>query len=317
MADLPTPEQIQRTRSELLKRLGFDVLHVYDTFEKESGHKDVFLAGNAKEKAIVRVGEARPAGFFPEGYQGKSIRIPKLIEHNLANVPYEVEEYIDGVVLTDKAHVDKDRGEIARETLAIAIGAFWELQSIGRTLPLDQKFTIEKIWKHLEKAKTLLPDEQRIRALIASREAFWNGSYPSKWKFSLDNLMLVDGKVAFIDNINVGLRFLGYDIGWLIWPSWVHLSPEHAENHFDDYLVYLNGIHAMFCNAQPDDLRCDTDVSEAFWLTILERIIGALYDVENETRHLGQAGITRGSMQEKGHVAFLLQLHEYVPRQLI
>ncbi len=303
-------------RKEILNRPDVGSIKIFDTFKNESGRKDVILIKQNNQKKIVRIGEARPDYFFSDGYQGEYLVIPKIYEINKQEIVYEIEEYLEGPTLWKK--LGRSNSFFLPEDLwDLLFSAFWEFQSVAKELPFEQKMTIEKVIKHFDKAKELIPDQKETLSLIKKLESKWNSSYPSKWKFALDNLIYIkDKKIGFIDNDNVGSRFLGYDLGWVIWPGWVHMRTKDYRNRFDQYIKYLKSIEKRFARSCPSNLDLDEKLSDAFWLAIFERIIGALYDVVNQTKHLAPARIIKNSVKEKEHTNFLVRLLKVVSDRL-
>ncbi|MFH1171699.1 MAG: hypothetical protein V1778_04130, partial [bacterium] len=167
----------------------------------------------------------------------------------------------------------------------------------------------EKINKHFAQAETLLSDALTVRKLIDRHADFWSGHYPSKWKFALDNLLLTkDRKAAFIDNVNIGSRFLCYDLGWIIWPMWLHMSDAAFLQPVGSHIDYLVSVCTQLQAAQPSTLSLRDSLEEAFWLTVFERCIGALFDVVNQTKHLASSGLAEQNARREHHQQFLLAL---------
>ncbi len=316
-----TKEDMVAKREELISTHGFKLLNVFDTFEKTSETKDVFLVEvKSGEKRIIRIGETRPHTFFPNGYMGKYLMIPRIFEIETTGLSYEIEEYIEGTMACDLNGNISQKGEIKQEVLELLINAFWEFQTVGNQVPLTSFSVMEKVEKHFEKAKEFLPNPDEIKALILKQSEFLNTQYPSKWKYALDNLIITkEGKVCFIDNVNVGLRHFGYDLGWLIWPLWLHMKTEYYETHFDDHLRYLESVKELVKTKKPDDIEFSSfTIDHAFWFVVFERVIGALFDVGNQTRHLAENGIDNqeGRERTEKHVQFLHKLLEYAKVRL-
>ncbi|MBU0707928.1 hypothetical protein KKG41_06170, partial [Patescibacteria group bacterium] len=255
-----------------------------------------------------RIGETRPGCFYLNGHKGEHFVVPKIIERSDQGSIYEIEEYLAGPTLWDK-YGQEGEFVLSDKLWDLLLSAFWEFQTVTSQLPLEKKYSIKNIIKHFEKAKKIIPDHHVVLEFISKHEAEWSSSFPSKWKFALDNLILTkDNKVGLIDNVNVGLRFLSYDIGWIIWPGWVHMSTEQYDSSIKEYISYLDLIEKKFYITCPQDFQYIQHVKKYYWLSIFERIIGSLYDVVNQTKHLKSAGIIKGSQREKLHVQFLLKL---------
>jgi len=61
------PQDILNRKKELIQSKALTVITTYDTFERESGKKDVSLCENSVgEKVILRIGEIRTNEFFLE-----------------------------------------------------------------------------------------------------------------------------------------------------------------------------------------------------------------------------------------------------------
>ncbi|MFH1171151.1 MAG: hypothetical protein V1778_01255, partial [bacterium] len=131
-------EQILAKREELLQRFGLKISTTFDTFAKEGGRKDVALVTKGREQLILRVGEVRPASFFPNGYIGHHFVVPRLEEYDTDGIPFELEEYIQGKHLW-KTLVHGDDGRLAPEAWGFLLKVFWEFQDVGRSLPLEPK----------------------------------------------------------------------------------------------------------------------------------------------------------------------------------
>lgn len=274
-------------RQQLLKQHGLKLIRVFDTFENTSGEKDVSLCTTELgEHRILRIGEIRPQNFFLDGYEGNLLKIPKIFYRLDGDQPYEIEEYIEGRLAYEEDPEGAVGGYIENRLLEKLIITFWEFQVVGRTVALRSIPVLEKFEKHFEKSKHLIVNAERVWSAVNARRSFWEGQHPSKWKFALDNLILTpDGKVVFIDNANVGLRHFAYDLGWLIWPIWIQMQTELFMDPATQ-IKYLEHFLGEVQRLRPTDLVKDVNIEQAFWLTVLQRAVGALFDLENNTRHL-------------------------------
>lgn len=313
----PTVADVRR---RLLRQHRLAVIERFDTYGHTSGTKDVMLAALPDgRRAILRIGEARPARFFPAGYQGKYLVIPQVYARRSRGVPWELEEYLPGRLLSEVDRLNVRTGAIAPPLLRRLVGAFWEFQRVGQTIPLKPQFNIEKIFEHLRKAKPLLREPKLVERIILRYRAFWFGRHPSKWKYALDNLMLTpNGKIGFIDNAGVGLRYLGYDLGWLLWPGWITMATSRYAN-VRAYLAYLNRFEQLARQLAPPRVPVRNGVNRNFlWLTVLERLVGAAFDVANHTRHLAHHGLGPDGPPKRRHwhVTFLNTLLKHVISQL-
>ncbi|MFH1534854.1 MAG: hypothetical protein ABIF80_02620 [Patescibacteria group bacterium] len=176
-------------------------------------------------------------------------------------------------------------GQMNLKLLEKLLSAFWEFQTIGKKVTLEQKFTIEKVKNHLRKTKNLLNNYSEIESMVNKYQDFWNTGYPSKWKFAPDNLILTrDSKIGLIDNSNVGLRYFGYDLGWLIWPRWVLMKTE-CYDKIEEQLEYLDNFSKKLLKTVPIN-HTAIEIEQYFWLMIMERLIGMFFDVANNTKHI-------------------------------
>lgn len=182
---------------------------------------------------------------------------------------------------------------------------------------MEVKNVQKKIDKHLTKARILMKDFEGVNAIVAQYADFWSDQYPSKWKFAADNLILdAEGRVTFIDNTGVAKRHFGYDFGWTIWPRWVRMSIE-ALDDVPAHLRYLAEYRQRIVNLK----LTNVEILEPkfFWLMVLERTIGAFYDIANETPHLNQWQSMPGdpAKRREAHVKFLNALQLEVLTRLI
>lgn len=302
------PGNVIELRNKLIQARGYRLVSVFDTYENTSGTKDVCLCTTESgEHRILRIGEIRPQGFFFEGLEGSVLRIPKIFERVEGDMPYEIEEYIEGKFAYEEDSENEHLGRIADPLLEKLIRTFWEFQDVGQRVPLKNISVLEKFEKHFEKAQSILRSPEQVRAIVDRHHDFWERVYPSKWKFALDNLICTsDGKVAFIDNANVGLRHFGYDLGWLIWPRWIQMRTDLFAKATDQ-LDYLEHFLREVGRLKPANLVMDEDIGQAFWLTVLLRAVGALFDVANDTRHLANWKLDKAGNEERrvAHVNFL------------
>jgi hypothetical protein len=203
------------------------------------------------------------------------------------------------------------------EILVKLVDAFWEFQFIARDVGLQKKGDIEAVKKHLASARVLMHNPERIELIIDTYFEYWNEGHPSKWKFATDNLiMLSNGSIGLIDNANVGLRNFGYDLGWLIWPRWVEMDTDQYED-IDGHMRYLDGFLLKVNDAKPNRVTVE-DLDRKFWLMILQRVVGALFDVINNTRHLKEwnLGAEGDAQRTKMHVHFLNRLLDEVVNRI-
>lgn len=301
-------ESIEQLRNLLTERHGLQIDEVFDTFLKTDGKKDVLLCRrDAGERVILRIGELRSPALPIEGYEGKYIRIPKLIGMGKDPVPYEIEEYIHGS-MAFQANLDEGpEGRIHTELLEKLIAAYWEFYAFAESLPLEAKDVSEKIHTHFEGASHLFQYADDVQNVMVRYESFWHGQYPSKWKFSLDNLVILpDGKIGFIDNGNIGLRYFGYDIGWLIWPRWIEMKTEQYDDPLG-HIEWLEEVLDQWARTMPEDIHPPLLDERCFWLIVFERLVGAVYDIANNTRHLYEWRLAAGGDEERRrkHLMFL------------
>jgi len=354
------PADILKRKKELVQSKALTVIRTYDTFENESGKKDVSLCENSSgEKFILRIGETRPAQFFPEGYLGEFLIIPKLIAQDNIGIPFELEEFLEGILASEINSEIAGEGKIEPKLQEKLLSAFWEFQTIGKEVNLEQSFSMHKQSPEDESSSTgyknrtrfidkfvplrvgensfspghnishtmeaikgrlviinnklsgknakLLKNYAEIEKVIYQYQDFWNKGYPSKWKFSLDNIIITEnGKVGLIDNAKIGLRYFGYDLGWLIWPLWVTMKTE-SYRKINEQLKYLDDFSHKIAETAPKDYSV-MDFNKYFWLMILERIIGMYFDVVSNTKHLERWAIgPRGNRGRTEKYLFFLE----------
>ncbi|MBI3120240.1 MAG: hypothetical protein HYZ08_01350 [Candidatus Kerfeldbacteria bacterium] len=288
-------------REAILQQHQLRVVQEFDTWQHSEEKKDVVLAKNVQgDHVILRIGETRDPAIFASGFVGTTLVIPQLLYHGqFEDVDYEIEEYIEGTLVCD---LDADPLELLLKT-------FWEFQEVAVSQPLKNKNDLEKQQRFLNTARPLLERPDDVNCIFQKHHEFWNGEFPSKWKFARDNLILTpDHHIALIDNANMGLRWFGYDLGWLIWPRWVEMQTYDVEKEW----TYLEGVLACWRSPRPETLDIPKDLAQAFWLNIFARIVGAAYDVANNTSHLVRhdLGSSGEPQRTAAHVAFLNALLE-------
>lgn len=307
-----SPEETLAERERVLAEHNLTLENVFDTFIKESGAKDVVAAKTTEGKrVIVRLGERRASWFFPEGFTGTSVRIPKLITSGGDRIPFEIEEAIDGTMMIELDRATETIGQLSDATLTKLAAAFWEFQSVTASLPLESMYSPANAEKFIAKLDPeLIPT---ITDTAQRHRDFFETLYPSKWKFATDNLILgADGRVAFIDNVKVGKRYFGYDIGWIIWPPWLHMSVE-AYADVGGHLSYLDHVKEIFFANTPEGIDRPADLDRAFDLIIFERIIGSLFDIANQTKHLASSGLDDAHTDRlRAHERFLRNMLEKI-----
>lgn len=305
----------QNLRSELIKKHDLTLVNVYDTFDKTNGQKDVCLCQMQGQRVILRIGEIRAKGFAESGYSGKNLIIPKILHQETDESVYEIEEYFEAPKIFELNQLNQGKGIIKPEILELLFKAFWEFQKLGMTLPLEPQPS--KIREHYEKARILLTDPQAVLDVVEANQDYWNGAFPSKWKFAMDNLLYTnDNRIVFIDNAKPGLRPFGYDLGWIIWPLWVEmdLSWMDAQRQMD----YLEVFFETFAKTKPQTFKVETNPEVGFWLTVFERIVGALFDLENDTRHLVNWNLNKSGdpIKRRAHAEFLNKLMQLVMQKV-
>lgn len=310
---------VLKQKKAIIQQKGLTILSVFDTFGKTSGKKDVSLCKTKEgKKIILRVGEVRTQGFFPEGFTGKYLRIPKIFERHLGDIPYELEEYLKGPHVGELDRVSQRQGRISDKLLDKLIAAFWEFQQVGQKVSLEKKFKKEKLFNYFNKAKKLIKNSDNVYKVIIDNENFWGGAHPAKWKYSLDNLIMTpDQKIGFIDNAGVGLRYFGYDLGWLIWPQWFYIETDHY-SAVNKHVKYLEHFIVKVVKTAPSNFTKQKNLEKYCWLVIFERLVGALFDMVNQTIHLSHWGMGPDdppARQEK-HVRFLNKLLKVVIEKL-
>lgn len=312
-----TAEQIQAERERLLAEFKLTVVTIFDSSEKTQGLKDVIGCETENgERVILRIGERRPNWLFPQGYIGQTLRFPRQLHAGGTAIPYEIEEWIEGEMLFASQQEWGERGQLSPELQDKLLAAFWEFQAITKDFPLEQLFNAARLRAFFNHAGDLVPTE--AKAIIDDNEAFWNGSYPAKWKFATDNLIAdAEGKIVFIDNVKVGARYFAYDLGWVIWPRWVEMATENFSD-VDGQLTYLDSFKQKLVDSKPVDANAPTDIGRAFDLMVFERLIGSLFDVHQQTRHLTDWGMTgnEGAARRQAHTAFLQNLLDRIMKRL-
>jgi hypothetical protein len=298
-------DQLLEERTRLLVEHRLTLETVFDTFQKESGRKDVVAARTEEGKCVIlRLGERRPSWLFPKGFLGTHIRFPRIIASGGDQIPFEIEEAVVGTIMIELDHATESTGRLSDETLRKLANAFWEFQRITASFPLESMYSLANAEKFLAKLDSgLVP---MLRATAEHHRDFFEDLYPSKWKFATDNLILdTDERVALIDNVKVGKRYFGYDIGWIIWPPWLHMSID-AYADVDEHLTYLDHVKKIFFSNVPGDVDHPADLDRAFNLIIFERLVGSLFDITNKTKHLASSGLDTVHIDRlEAHTQFL------------
>ncbi|MEK7529883.1 MAG: hypothetical protein AAB570_03080, partial [Patescibacteria group bacterium] len=272
-------------RERLLRELSLKLVRVFDTNEHEP-NKDVCLVEDMQKRVrVLRSGERRDPAVFPDGLIGKHFVIPALYATSAEPI-YELEEYLEGDLVVD-ADKTPSASFPSEEILDRIFAAFWEWQEVGKCAQLVSQET--HFEKHLTSALVLISDDRHksvINVFERHRAFFTDASYPSKWKFADDNLVLMnDGKLGYIDNARMGLRFWGYDMGWVYWPRWFRMGVDawaEPASSIADFQAFLDHWYA----SKPPDGVLDYSTFY-FWahLGLFTRLIGAFYDVKEHISH--------------------------------
>ncbi|MFH1281205.1 MAG: hypothetical protein ABIH91_00605 [Candidatus Omnitrophota bacterium] len=308
------PKNIKETiarRNKICQSLGIKIIKVFDTNEHES-NKDVVLGDWQGRKVVVRVGECRPKNFFPQGFRGRHMVIPRVYLIN-TRIPYEIEEYLKGPMFCE---IFKKPGYnklfINNNWLKKIIQAHWEFQKVAAAVKLPLKIKkISDLNKFFCYAGKLIPSSghDQIRKIFEEKcyKIFWQTPYPSKWKYSRDNLLaLPDYRVGLIDLMNVGRRHWGYDLGWLFWAQWFDFKISDYQKSVAHY-KHLEYLFSLVWQYAPSKEKKDKPLFD--WrcrLVIFERIIGGLYDLGASISHTRK--MTQG--QKRAMAKFLNQLLE-------
>jgi len=311
---------IKKIKSAILRKYNLKLIKNFDTNEHELD-KDVFLAKNKKsEYVVVRIGERRPANFFPNGYNGKHFKIPKLYycnppiktnidkKHNISF--YEIEEYLEGNLIFDICSEEKSaKKPLPDNLLKKILQTYWEFYIAVSEKALPNNWDVnKKLIKHFEKGKILMRDSEKIKKLINDNMIFWNKRKPSKWKYSLDNLiMMPDGKIGFIDLFGAGKYFPHYDLGWIIWPMWFNFTSNELLKSKEHIKWIKNNFIPNIIKSAPQKNLIN---KKQCWLIIFERLVGSYYDVAEKITHVQEK--IKDKEWTDLHIKFLNELMEEV-----
>ena len=306
-------------RERILQRENLVLIRIFDTNEHEL-HKDVVLVEDAMGRQLVlRIGEHRTLGFFHGGYRGKYFVIPKLYKvSNDFDVPYEIEEHLPGKLLCEIAPIILVSQIFPQEILIKLVQAFWEFQVVTEKLTFLKASWSKKdhLLKFFQKAQNLLNKEtlKSVETIIQGEQwdEFWKPGYPCKWKYSADNLIYMpNGRLGLIDLAKVSKRFWGYDLGWIFWPCWHHFRDEDyqkATEHFS----HLSSFFDLVYSEAPQRFK---EEKESFFtrchIIVLERCIGALYDIVVKKGH-----IASNLKTERQRLAYVLFVKNILKRTL-
>lgn len=285
---MPHPAVAQR--NTLIAKHNWKLLQVFDTNEHEPD-KDVVLVEVGGVSQVLRVGEYRRPGFFYEGFIGQYFVVPKILFTDTA-VPYELEEYIPGTMLDSMYTPANPDMMLPEYVINLSIQAFWESQIVfSKQLQLEKSWdfekTIQKYYATVE--KTLNIEQQNFFTHIFTDlqfKSFWSDMYPSKWKFSPDNLLITpDDKIAFLDNARAGLRYWGYDLGMFLWSMWFCFDDETLHKT-DEYFDFLDVFLEKLWHYKPDEISLtQAELEKRFWMVVCLWSLGALYDIEAKISH--------------------------------
>ncbi|MBU1036936.1 hypothetical protein KKF32_02785 [Patescibacteria group bacterium] len=297
-------KKIVSLRNQICQKENIKVLKIFDTNEHELT-KDVILGKWQNKKVVLRVGEHRLDNFFPQGYLGKNFIIPEvyLINHQ---ENYEIEEYLPGKLFCNLLAKPKYNKLIINDQwLKRLIKAHWEFQKIVESKHLPIKYQKkDKILKFYGYAKKSISSTERIvvEKIINGKQYnfFWQKIYPCKWKYSHDNLLAMPkSKVGLIDLAGVGRRVWGYDLGWLFWPQWFNFSKSDYLK-FKEHFEYLQKFfNLVYVHAPVKEKKQPKLFYQKCHLVLLERIIGAMYDLNAKISHTRKVKSGQKSMMMK------------------
>lgn len=312
-----TAEEVRLERERLLNKFNLRPVTTFHSAQVTGGLKDVLGCEMPNgTRVILRLGERRPDWFFTDGFIGETLRIPRQFHAGGERVPYEIEEWVTGTMVCNVEQTWNKRGQISPHMQDRLIAVFWEFQNLVSRFPLEQLFTIDRLQTFLKEAGTLAPLE--AGELIQKYASFWNGSFPAKWKFATDNLVIDEqNKITFIDNVKIGARYFGYDLGWLIWPRWVEMYTD-AFQDIDQQIEYLDGFKNRLIASIPLNTLLPENIDQAFDLMLFERLIGSLFDVQRQARHFTNSGMMgdTGLARRTAHTIFLQNLLSIVMKRL-
>lgn len=296
-------------RNKICQKLNIKLIEVFDTNEHEF-NKDVILGLWKNKKVVLRVGEIRPANFFPNGYDGKNIKIPKSYLINKKE-KFEIEEYLKGKMIYELLMRPKVNKLYHDRILFRLIKAHWEFQRIASEINFYKKYNKkEKVEFFYQKGRRLINNKKLAAEIIQNKRYnyFWTKLCPAKWKFAPDNLILTKkNKIGLIDLAGARQAYWGYDLGWLIWPQWFHFSNSQYKG-FDKHLKYLDNFFKVVYRLAPRIEKRDPKFFEKCWLIIFERLMGSFYDVAEGISHAKKNLNTR--KREKLFIKFINGLLE-------
>ncbi len=306
-------------RKQIIKKEALILIKVMDTNENEA-HKDVVLVKNSVgRKLILRIGEVRAHNFWPRGYHGKDFVVPRIFKTaKLGKIIYEIEEYLPGRLLSDVLSRPRASKILPAGILKRLIQTHWEFQLRVPSSQLRVNWSSQNLEKFYQKARNFLTPElqKKIREIISGRRyaQYWSANYPAKWKFSVDNLILLpDGRIGFVDLARAGKRFWGYDLGWLFWPAWLHFRAKDFNNPVG-HIRHLNQVFKLVYRLAPAREKKRKDFYKRCWLIIMERCLGALFDIVNRTSHIKKN--LKGVKRQRQYRIFVLGLLSLVTERL-
>ena len=87
----------------------------------------------------------------------------------------------------------------------------------------------------------------------------------------------------------------GYDLGWIFWPGWFHLSIQEykkANEHFE----YLEKLFKKIKKSAPKNIKIDIIYNG--YLLIFERVIGTLFDLSVQISHAKKVNKMKNKKKE-------------------
>ncbi len=298
-------EEISR---QICEKENLEILKILRTL---SGIKQTLLCQREKDKVVLSIGEQRPP-VFRNGFESEKIVIPRIIkqdviltkdfsEAEVTEVPYEIEECLEGEAFTEIWAKREIKGIPLSEDLEEEIiKVYIDLRELFDNLLITKEFisTFSEwfrrvFWKWITviKAKNLITfqDQDRILGKIADHPDYNKLVQPeiSHGHFAITHFIrMPDGRTGIVDLTHFGLRPRYYDLAFLLWSHWFWMREEILDKP-EEIWEYMKNFFKKMQRNSPKEFQDEISLKQ-FYLVLLERILGALYDIAITTDHVEQ-----------------------------
>lgn len=266
-----------------------------------------------KQDFIQKATETTPQSYFNEA-QSDSILFPKeqreeglgrdtiinSIKVDQEKIFYEIEEYLEGEIFSKIWMDGSAKGlplleDLEQEVVKIYTHSRELLDKLPITKESLSTFSewFRRIfwrWKEEIKKKGLISSEDQIKILKKISEhpdydKLIQGEF-AYGHFSLTHFIkMLDGRIGLIDLTHAGLRPKYYDLTFFLWTEWFHISEEGLDE-IDKTWDYMLSFFHKAIEGRQDKVKTEPYAIKQFYLVLLERALGALYDIAVTTDHV-------------------------------